>query len=312
MKQIISLLFILQVFNAAAQNSCESDYTVSIPSIACVNQSHNFSVSDPADGILTVFWDFGDNTDLQTGKSVSHTYVADSYSNSTNHTVSAFIIRKTGATCVIERGIQVFSACIILPEPEPETTPPGNPFLTGEIGNWRVKRTYVFQTERIQTRQGGNDNVDLRTDGTYKNFFPFWNPATASADTWSIQNDERWTFKTQVNHYNPFETFELETVDPLNRFSAAVYGYNYTLPVGVAMNARYREIGFDSFEDYDYSKCSNNHFSFRVVPNIKEKVTETASHSGRRSLRVGPYQNVTLKKEFVECAPEPTPPVIIK
>lgn len=188
--------------------------------------------------------------------------------------------------------------------------PPGNPFVQGKEGNWRVRRSWQLQRERTQTRANSNDNVNVRIDGTYINFIPFWNPASTPEGSWFRKDDTKWVFKTQVNFYNPFGTFELETVDPLNRFSSSLFGYNNTLPKAVGLNARYREIGFDGFEDYAFAKCANAHFSFQLVDGIENKLSDKNSHSGRYSIRVAPNEVVTMKNVFSICEPDPTPTVV--
>lgn len=195
--------------------------------------------------------------------------------------------------------------------PPADEPPPGNPFRDGSEGAWRVKRMYVLQVERTQTRANATDNVNLRTDGVYDVFYPFWNLPDASSNTfWRIDNEERWTFTQQINHYNPFGGFILESLNPLGIYSASLYGFNHTLPTGVAVNARYREIGFDSFEDYMYGKCANKHFSFRNTAGIESKVTDRASHSGRYSLKVAPQETLEMLMHFASCESEPGPVII--
>lgn len=188
-----------------------------------------------------------------------------------------------------------------------DTTPPGNPFRNGNEGTWRVKRSYVLQVDRIQTRSE-KDNVNLRTDGIYTNFYPFWNLPDAQSKTfWKKANEEKWTFTQQINHYNPYGGFVLENVNPLGIYASSLYGFNNTLPVGVSANARYREIGVDSFEDYMYGPCANKHFSFQNTAGIESKVTTRASHTGRYSLKVAAKETIRMVKNFAPCQEDPRP-----
>ncbi len=87
---------------------------------------------------------------------------------------------------------------------------------------------------------------------------------------------------------------ELENRDALNRYSAATYGFNNSKTLAVAGNARYGELGYDGFEDYDYGgNCVDDHFSFR---NVASNLTTTESHSGRRSIKVSSATPLTLRK----------------
>lgn len=304
-KVFFIILFMLHLSSGWGQDEC-SGFTLNVPFLytACTGDEYTYIVTGPAGTSFSATWDFDDGTSPVSGASVKHTYQSSPPSGGTYYYVTV-TIESGGITCT--KNLNINTLCLELPPIEEVVPPPGNPFLTGEEGNWRVKRTWVLQMERIQTRKGPNDNLNLRTDGTYRKFYTFWNPVVTPGSVWMKHNDDKWTFKTQFNHYNPFGSFELETVDPLLRFSSAIYGYNHTLPVAISSNSRYREIGFDSFEDYDFGKCANNHFSFQFSSGIGGRIRETTAHSGRRSIRLGPGESITMKKEFAECEDERPP-----
>lgn len=185
-----------------------------------------------------------------------------------------------------------------------------NPYTVAFSGIWRQKRTWAFLTNRTQSRL--NDNTNIRKDGVFESFTPFWvNPDGSS---WSPATDGRWQFVNQVTLYSP-QGFEIENVDPLGRYSAAQYGYKDMLPVAVAVNSRYRDIGFDGFEDYSYVRCEDDHFSYKqpVLAHDYLKISGKHSHSGRRSLRITPgYHAVMNKKITIKtngCV-EPSPVII--
>lgn len=175
-----------------------------------------------------------------------------------------------------------------------------NPFVQGKKGNWRAKRSYLQLTERTQSRL--NDNTNVRKDGIFTSFTPFWNPN--SGNDWNIDANN-WQFTSEVTTFSPYG-FELENKDALGRFSSAIYGYNNILPISVASNSQYKEIAFDSFEDYDFDDCPDDHFSFeqggtRVIIN-NASVTEDKSHAGKRSMKVGNGGNVETKRIIIPCA----------
>lgn len=153
-----------------------------------------------------------------------------------------------------------------------------NPYLYNTKGVWRAKRSHLYLTGR--TSSGATD-PSPRKDGFYANFSPFYQINTAGK--WTIV-PTGWTFTSQVSMFNN-NGFELENQDALNRYSAAQYGYNFTFPLAVGANARYAEIGFDGFEDYNFTACPvNEHFGFRTVASAT--VTGSKSHTGRSSLAV--------------------------
>ncbi|PKP22734.1 MAG: hypothetical protein CVU05_02610 [Bacteroidetes bacterium HGW-Bacteroidetes-21] len=168
-----------------------------------------------------------------------------------------------------------------------------NPVIKGIRGNWRPETSYLFLVDRSITRN--SDNTDVREDGVFENFNPFWIPSLSGTD-WE-KDETNWTWATKATEYSP-QGFELENKDALGRYSSAVYGYNYSLPVGVASNAMFREIGFDNFEDYDFGHCVQDHFSFKAYPNF---VTQDDAHSGKRSIRVGAGVSLGVIKNLIDC-----------
>ena len=69
----------------------------------------------------------------------------------------------------------------------------------------------------------------------------------------------------------------------------------------MAQNTRYRQLGYDGFEDYSYDNCSDNHFRLGVGGNIDD----TESHTGRRSIRVTPASPVVFSTILnIDCEPE--------
>jgi hypothetical protein len=85
---------------------------------------------------------------------------------------------------------------------------------------------------------------------------------------------------------------EIENYDPLGRYNSGLYGYNETLPVAVAQNAKYREILFDGFEDYGYKAencpvaCETPKEIDFLKGNSSAAIQDAVSHSGRYSLAI--------------------------
>jgi hypothetical protein len=177
----------------------------------------------------------------------------------------------------------------------------GNEYRSGILGNYRAVKSYLYLTERTQTKTEKNSN--LRKDGQYTDFIPFWHPN--SGNDWTPPTDlgttSRWTFTSEVTNYSPFG-MELENRDALNRYSSAVYGYNNTLPTSVSANSKYKQSGADNFEDYDFMECSSDHFSFKV--NGAAHINTTQSHTGKRSMEVTGGQKITLTKDLNNCTDE--------
>jgi len=167
-----------------------------------------------------------------------------------------------------------------------------NPFVNGQKGSYRPVRSHAYLTDRDQPNLSSATHI--RKDGTFTDFTPFWNPE--NGQDWSI-NQGDWTFASEVTLVSPYG-LELENKDALGRYSAADYKYNHTLPTAVASNSRYKEMGFDNFEDYGCDDCTDDHFSFK---GSSPQIVETESHTGRKSIKVGPRQSVEVEKLIVPC-----------
>ncbi|OQP68405.1 GLEYA domain-containing protein [Niastella populi] len=168
-----------------------------------------------------------------------------------------------------------------------------NFYRFGILGNWRMDRAYTYYSRRQQSDPSTATNI--RKDGVIADFAPFWSftntPMTASND------ESRWVWNSELTRFNN-KGFEIENHDPLNRFNAGQYGYNNTLPVAVAQNARSREIAYDGFEDYGYqtNNCKNCLMNRHVDFGSDANLVETESHTGLYSLRV--EGNSSFNKSF--------------
>lgn len=168
-----------------------------------------------------------------------------------------------------------------------------NPYVLGTKGNWRMKRSWLHLSPRTQSNY--DDNTNIRKDGMFTSYTPFYKLVSSK---WNI--DERnWTFTSEVTEFSPFGQ-ELENRDALGRFSAATFGFNQSLATAVAANSRYRELGFDSFEDYGFADCFDDHFKFKDNPDINED----NSHTGRNSIKVSVSAPAVMTKVFENCEPE--------
>jgi hypothetical protein len=160
-----------------------------------------------------------------------------------------------------------------------------NPYIQGIRGNWRAERSNLYLNNRVQRTETDN-NLDIRYDGVYESFSPFWERTGIFPYKWTKDNMD-WIWTSEVTEYSPYG-MELENRDALNRFSSAIYGYNDNLPIAVAKNAPYRNIGFDGFEDYSSKFSSNscliNHFDFYQYG--KYYISQLESHSGKWSLKL--------------------------
>jgi hypothetical protein len=169
-----------------------------------------------------------------------------------------------------------------------------NPYVAGIKGFWRPIRSYLHLTSRTQSNE--NNNLNIREDGMMTSFTPFYKLIGSKWD----KDVKNWTYASEITEFNPYGQ-ELENRDALGRYSSAVFGYNQSLPIAVAANSMYKEVGFDNFEDYGFSPCADNHFKFRSVspPHV---ITGEVAHSGKYCLKITGNNFSLISKQLSACA----------
>jgi hypothetical protein len=171
-----------------------------------------------------------------------------------------------------------------------------NPYVIGIKGTWRPKASWTHLSGRTQSFF--NNNTNIRQDGMFTSFTPFFKNVGYD---WVIDK-QNWTYVSSVKEFSPFGQ-ALETVDALGRSSASQFGYNQTFTTAVAANTKYRELGYDGFEDYDYANCSDKHFKIATPAQI----TSTEAHTGRRSIQVNNGAPISLSTVIVEDCEDVNP-----
>ncbi|TNE81424.1 MAG: hypothetical protein EP332_04700 [Bacteroidetes bacterium] len=151
-----------------------------------------------------------------------------------------------------------------------------NPYTQGIKGNWRPKRSWVVLDERSQS-----STSNVRKDGTYT-LSSFWKKPT-SGNLWRMDTTGKWVWSEKMTKYSRTGQ-NIETVNPLNIHSSAVYGYGDNLPMAVGSNLKLRQMAFDGAEDHPYIlDLHHDHFSFRFGEGVEYSDT---AHTGLRSLKV--------------------------
>ncbi|MEM7572442.1 MAG: hypothetical protein AAF433_06060 [Bacteroidota bacterium] len=180
-----------------------------------------------------------------------------------------------------------------------------NPFLDGRRGNWRAAESYIAQQQDRNYSQEGapppasfeNDFTQplIYRDGTFDDYLPFWTYNSFNQQVVRLNNGDSHLLTERIRAYDD-QGHQLESTDALDIPSAAQYGYQHDLMVGVAQNARRTDIGIENFEDYAYGKLDladedrlPRHFAIR--DNIENGlfyglISNQFAHTGRQSLRM--------------------------
>ncbi len=179
-----------------------------------------------------------------------------------------------------------------------------NPYVTGILGNWRAKNQYVYDEKRLNFP--GNNNLsnptDIRHTGYYTSFQPYW---VFSNDALTKNSGaDQWKSPNTVSLINT-KGQEIENVNALTQYSAAVFGYGETFPTAVASNAQHQEIAYDGFEDYNFRVTGNSedcyalppHFGFNKLLSNAVVLSKDYAHSGNYSLKL--TGSVELTKDLI-------------
>lgn len=190
------------------------------------------------------------------------------------------------------------TACVKLVDSIPfqATTPFINPYLSGILGNWRSWQQYAYHDARRHLPENAANGVtNIRKSGIFTSFTPFWAYTGGSFKPVNPDNFPNWVMASEAIKYDE-KGQEIENRDALNRYSAALFGYLGSVPVAVASNARNTDIGFDGFEDYQYSlacglqppnACNvEKHFDFRKLLLQDILPVREAAHTGNFSLKL--------------------------
>ena len=161
---------------------------------------------------------------------------------------------------------------------------PFNPYVHGYLGNWRVSESKVYQDKR--SYKEGITGRQVKDAGFLNSFRPYW---AYSNGRWDNCQQSNWITGNTVTLYDKYGQ-ELENVDALQRYSAAKFDFNGTLPAAVASNCRNRELYNTGFEDH-LSRRSLNYSlltEFMTANNssLYWSVSSLTSHTGNFCLRL--------------------------
>jgi hypothetical protein len=190
-----------------------------------------------------------------------------------------------------------------------------NPYTEGVLGNWRNYRSYVFYGERRE--QNPQSQTDISVNGLIQDFVPYW---TFSNGQMTRTEHPNWVWNSEITQVNR-KGLEVENHDPLDRFNAGLYGYNSNLPIAVVNNARYKESGFDGFEDYNYKDrlCAgickserdnvSRHWNLGIT---NSQLDNSESHTGITSLKIAANSNFLINNSVTNPVTDHTPDITIK
>ena len=196
-----------------------------------------------------------------------------------------------------------------------------NPYTYGILGNWVPRKSYKYLAERKRTinqnahTSASNTNAttttytNIKEDGNFTTFSPFWEVPTQSDKVWTKTTNTNWVWTNEITIKDRNGT-EIENKNALGIHSAALFGSSGNLPIAVAANTMHKEILFDGFEEVFNStniqvgvntpECQK-HFNYIPALSTEQSsnnsstfITNTKAHSGKYSMLLEKNRNVSI------------------
>jgi hypothetical protein len=149
---------------------------------------------------------------------------------------------------------------------------------------WYPETSYVLKDNRTYSGSDDNHKFNIRHDGYYENFAPFW---TLQGSSWR-PNTTHWIFGEKITHVNSFGK-PTQTEDALNRNSAYYWGFNQSQLRATTFNAKQGESFVEDFETQESENCLDQNKVYGAR-NISDQ-----GHTGFGALKVKSRKEIIIK-----------------
>lgn len=152
----------------------------------------------------------------------------------------------------------------------------GSNYRFGRKGIWRSQEAFAYQIDR--KRSNITDRTNIGKNGEFEKFNIFnWKSPT-------MEDNPNWLLTNEMTRYSPYG-FDLENRNILGIYSSEMLGYQNSVITAVGSNARYYELAYDGFEDYDGPYPGQNWTVGHGHLNLTNAtVVNTEAHTGSKSL----------------------------
>lgn len=207
--------------------------------------------------------------------------------------------------------------CTSIPDPSGDNDVI-NPYNEALLGIWRPLVAYKYLTDRdytytkdTETAGFGGAYTDIRNDGAYSTFTPFWiyddgeQKWVKIADVIGAETEaSKWQYTAKTTKISPY-IGEVESKDALGIYSATILNHNNSLAAFSAQNANYNQIGFEDFEDFYFLQalgkdCDDKHFDLTSDGN--EMVAYKYAHTGKYSAELDGSRYLRFSTSLVDFA----------
>ncbi|MFO0355658.1 MAG: hypothetical protein ACK50A_01795 [Sphingobacteriaceae bacterium] len=182
--------------------------------------------------------------------------------------------------------------------------------VTGFNSTLRPTTSYAYKSVRSYSLT----QPQAKQDGIYSEFTPYWK---FTSGKWAQSGATNWQKMNNNKYYSPYGQL-VESENAILLPSCQKYSFNHTLPALSASNAKYEEVGFDSFEDYVNYGALNSIDATNLVNNdymdfhdqmlnstSPPTIVANTSHTGRSSLSFVNGNNVKLIYDAYRVNPFP-------
>lgn len=122
-----------------------------------------------------------------------------------------------------------------------------NPYLSGKKGVWKSKSTYAYIDARTQEPLTAQPKLaDIRSSGVLNGvtLYNWQDPFVQYVE------GSKWVRTQDISKYR-LGGQAVESRDVLGNYQAALYGYGDNLVTAQAANAKYYEVGYEGFEEWN-------------------------------------------------------------
>ncbi|PCH92739.1 MAG: hypothetical protein COB85_07820 [Bacteroidetes bacterium] len=168
-----------------------------------------------------------------------------------------------------------------------------NNYELGKIGKWRNLSKYIYRTS-ISGINASNSGARNYNSGIFEDYQLLnWDYEEGNEET-------NWLKLSTVNKYSPYG-YSMQTVDLRKVYSTVKYGYQNTVSIIIANNAKYSAVQFESFEN-TYDIGVTEYFEDGLVNTFPGTVVSDNAHSGNQSIKISASGGATKTLELKDVS----------
>jgi hypothetical protein len=171
-------------------------------------------------------------------------------------------------------------------------------YRTGRKYQFRPKNTFAYLAPRVYDNNSEDPLLyTQRTNGTYSHFSSFW-----------TYNSGLQKYEPQYNNWQEVEEVVMvnknglvkESKNAIDQYSAAKYIFKDMYQEVIANNSRYKELGYENFEEVGVDNCGDAQFRF-FLENEQDGEVGNTNHTGRKGIMITAKSKASTGKIDISC-----------